>query len=35
MVTHSREVVGMANRILRIEEGQLVERTPQEVGLAG
>jgi putative ABC transport system ATP-binding protein len=33
MVTHSRQVVGMADRILRIEDAKLVERTPSEVGL--
>jgi len=27
MVTHSREVIGLADRILRLEEGKLVERT--------
>ncbi len=30
MVTHSREVVGIADRVLRIEEGRLVERTVEE-----
>jgi putative ABC transport system ATP-binding protein len=30
MVTHSREVVGIADRVFRIEEGRLVERTVEE-----
>ena len=35
MVTHSRQVVGMADRILRIEEHKLVERSAAEVGVTG
>jgi ABC-type lipoprotein export system ATPase subunit len=28
MVTHSREVVGVADRIFTMQRGNLVERTP-------
>ncbi len=31
MVTHSREVIGLADRLFRLEEGRLVERSPAEV----
>ncbi len=34
MVTHSRRVMGLADRILRIEDRRLVERTPAELGVA-
>ncbi len=32
MVTHSREVIGLADRIFRMEEARVVERDPAEVG---
>ncbi len=31
MVTHSREVIGLADRLFRLEEGRLVERSAAEV----
>lgn len=33
MVTHSREVIGLADRIFRMEDGHVVERDPAEVGV--
>ncbi|MDX1501055.1 MAG: ABC transporter ATP-binding protein [Thermoanaerobaculia bacterium] len=32
MATHSRDVVGVADRLLTIENGRLVERRPGEIG---